>query len=198
MLVALSATIGLFAGLTAALFIFTSEEHPSPSFGLFVFPVVILGLLASTRASAAGVGLVTQMSVVLGHFIGAQFTEYDPGSSEYSGWLVVTLFLGPGLGMLGHLIRSRWKAFRSISTGLTIGLILCPFFFWTQGEAYFTEHMTSFTITFDAVSMLVILILCRGLAVRGTAVAIAVLLSWGFPLLPFLVWMLALSIGGPA
>lgn len=192
----LAVVLGLASGLITDFLVFKEEESPSSSFGPFVFPAVILGAIASTGTRAAGIGLSVQLFTVLGHFLGAQFTGYDPDSPEYQYWLALALLLGPLLGYLGYLVRSRWKAARSVAAGLTVGLIICPFFFWGEG-GYFVDNMTAFTIVFDMASILVILTLCRGLVVRGAAVAISAFLCWGLPLFPMLVLILTLSLGGP-
>ncbi|NYH50427.1 hypothetical protein HNR06_000016 [Nocardiopsis arvandica] len=193
----MAVAVGLSAGLVSDLIVFKREDHPGASFGLFVVPSVILGVVTVTWTRAVGVGLTAHVFVVLGHFLGARLTEHGQDSGEYGGWLALAFFLGPLLGYLGYLIRSRWKAPRAVATGFLVGLILCPFFFWQQGENYFAENMNSFTIAFDVLLMVMVLALCRGIVVRGVAVAVSVFLSWVVPVFPFLLLTLMVFIGGP-
>ncbi|NYH50426.1 hypothetical protein HNR06_000015 [Nocardiopsis arvandica] len=104
----------------------------------------------------------------------------------YRTWSVFALCIGPALGCLGYLIRSRWKAARAAATGVATGLVLVPFFYRFEGDEFLADSMTPYTMVFDAVSVVVLLLLCRGILSRMAAVLLAYLLVWGIRLQPLL------------
>src|SRR5699024_3890277 len=86
--------LALGCGLVAEFYVFKWDSHPAVSFCLFLMPSVLLGWVAVRPGRGALVGLVALLAVTLGHFVGAQFTEYDQNNLEYRGWVFIAVVVG--------------------------------------------------------------------------------------------------------
>ena len=178
-LFSLSIALGLACGLLSGLFVFKWNEWASPSFGLFVTPVALSGWAAAKPKKAALIGLAAMLAGALGHFLGAQFNEYDQNNLEYPAWVGIALFLGPLLGYLGFTVRSRKALSRAVATGIIIGLLCAPFYFSTRLDmSYFAEYTNLYTRLFDALSAILFFVLCRGVAARGLTLVFSACFIW--------------------
>ncbi|WP_444962846.1 hypothetical protein [Nocardiopsis sp. M1B1] len=193
LLLVLAAVVGFAAGLASGFLVFRRDESPHPTLGLFVTPVVLLGYAAARPGQAAWAGLAALLFAVLGDFVGVRYTLPEHDLLLYRTWFVFALCIGPSLGVLGYLIRARWKVVRAAATGVVTALVLVPFYYRFEGDEFLVDSMTPYTMVFDAASIAVFLILCRGVLSRVAAVLLAYLLVWGIRLMPLLyLWFLFL------
>lgn len=176
----LASLVGLGCGLAAEFQIFKRNEHPAVSFGLFVVAPALFGWLALRPSRGAVVGLLAMLAVTLGHFAGAQFTEYDQNNLEYRGWLFIAVILGPLLGFAGHKIRSRRMVTRSLATSVPITLICIPLYLWHAGTSYFLDYFDPSSAVFDVASALLFLLLCRGIVARVFVLPFSLAISYPF------------------
>ena len=169
----LATLIGFGCGVAAEFLIFQWNSHPPVSFGLFLMPPVLLGWLTLRPGKGALVGLVTLLVVMLGHFVGAQFTEYDQNNLEYRGWTFIAIFMGLLLGFLGHKIRSPRMITRALATSTPATLLCIPLYFWYEDVHYFSDYFDPRMAVFDVTFVLLLLFLCRGGIARIAALLFA-------------------------
>ncbi|OLT30768.1 hypothetical protein BJF83_24450 [Nocardiopsis sp. CNR-923] len=195
LLCVLAAFTGLTAGLASGLFVFKWNEWNSPSFGAFIAPSALLGWLALRPRHAAVVGAAALAAAATGHFVGAQFTEYDQNNLEYRAWAVISVVLGLLLGWLGHTIRSRRLIARACAAGVLVAWICVPFYLGLDTE-YYVENTNLLTRFLDLSAAVVLLSLCRGVAARIAALVCAALFLWPLNIVSVLNSMLLWRAGG--
>ena len=166
----LALLLGFGCGLVAEFYIFQWDSHPAVSFWLFLMPSVLLGWVALRPGRGALVGLVALLAVTLGHFVGAQFTEYDQNNLEYRGWVFIAVVVGYFLGFLGHKIRSSRMITRALAASTPATLLCIPLYLWYEGVHYFFDYFDPRMAVFDVGSALLLLLLCRGVVARAVAI----------------------------
>ncbi|HIY41206.1 MAG TPA: hypothetical protein H9836_08775 [Candidatus Nocardiopsis merdipullorum] len=166
----LALLLGFGCGLVAEFYIFQWDSHPAVSFWLFLMPSVLLGWVALRPGRGALVGLVALLAVTLGHFVGAQFTEYDQNNLEYRGWVFIAVVVGSFLGFLGHKIRSSRMITRALAASTPATLLCIPIYAWYTNVAYFADYFDPRMAAVDVGSALLLLLLCRGVVARAVAI----------------------------
>ena len=174
----LALLLGFGCGLVAEFYVFKWDSHPAVSFWLFLMPSVLLGWVALRPGRGALVGLVALLAVTLGHFEGAQFTEYDQNNLEYRGWVFIAVVVGSFLGFLGHKIRSSRMITRALAASTPATLLCLPLYFWHEDVSYFADYFDPRMAAVDVFSAFLLLLMCRGIVARVVAVLCAPVLFY--------------------
>ena len=174
----LALLLGVGCGLVAEFYVFKWDSHPAVSFWLFLVPSVLLGWVALRPGRGALVGLVALLAVTLGHFVGAQFTEYDQNNLEYRGWVFIAVVVGSFLGFLGHKIRSSRMITRALAASTPATLLCLPLYFWHEDVSYFADYFDPRMAAVDVLSAFLLLLMCRGIVARVVAVLCAPVLFY--------------------
>ena len=147
-------------------------------FGCFWCLLCCWGGWLCVLVGGALVGLVALLAVTLGHFVGAQFTEYDQNNLEYRGWVFIAVVVGSFLGFLGHKIRSSRMITRALAASTPATLLCLPLYFWHEDVSYFADYFDPRMAAVDVLSAFLLLLMCRGIVARVVAVLCAPVLFY--------------------